>query len=731
MIVTARVDAAARQPSALWIPAVLGLLCFIAITNGTILNPLNASWMMGGDPAQHFAGWSFFRHTPWLQFPLGANPGFGELIGSSIVFSDSIPLFALLFKFLGPVLPDTFQYFGLWLALCMILQGVFAWLLLARFTDDKLVLAIASCFFMLAPPMLLRLKSHEALVAHWLLLAALYLSFTPPHQPRKWLLLLAITSLVHPYLLAMVLTLWLVSLGRCLVLREVPAVRLLGHAASSVILLGVIMLSIGYSAGSSLSSTAGFGIYRMNALALIDASTGLWPTVFPHPASTPGDYEGYNYLGAGMLLLLALNLYDYAVAGKRVRFHGNVVWPLVIVSLGLTLYALSNQVALGAREWFAYPLPDVLNLLTGPFRASGRFFWPVFYLIYLGAFCFFLSGTRRGKAILVLGLLLALQCVDLSTARTFFLQRFSAPASTPLQAPFWRQVPAHYQRIAFVVPDTDPPDFYMPLALFAAAHKMSINTGNLARVDPAKLSQSRATVLNAILQRNYEPATLYVFFNDVLWDRARATVGAHDFLGTVDGIRLLAPGWSGCTMDCGAMRIATPVIAPGKPGNEQAGATQSAQSAQSGITQSGATIDFRHGGNAARYLYGDWGAAEATGSWTQGLQVFMSLHLQGDATRDWRVTLDAHALHTPGKPTQQVEVIANGKPVSTLVFAAPATPAPVVKQFTIPASVMAGSDGWLDLTFLIKDPVSPKQRGINDDRRLLGMFVRSLTITAP
>ena len=45
---------------------------------------------------------------------------------SSIVFTDSLPLGAFISKYLRAFVPDTFQYFGIWLWLCFVLQALFA-----------------------------------------------------------------------------------------------------------------------------------------------------------------------------------------------------------------------------------------------------------------------------------------------------------------------------------------------------------------------------------------------------------------------------------------------------------------------------------------------------------------------------------------------------------------------------------------------------------------------------
>ena len=114
-----------------WVCILLAIAAFFWVVGPLALNPQNVAWLDGGfDPAQHYLGWVFFRNSAW-SFPLGLNPAFGMDISSSIVYSDSIPLLAFLFKPFAAFLPETFQYFGLWLLLCFILQSYFAWRLTA------------------------------------------------------------------------------------------------------------------------------------------------------------------------------------------------------------------------------------------------------------------------------------------------------------------------------------------------------------------------------------------------------------------------------------------------------------------------------------------------------------------------------------------------------------------------------------------------------------------------
>ena len=56
----------------------------------------NTQWLSSGDLSAYQIGWNFFKNDYW-RFPLGQNPNYGMNIGTSIVYSDSLPLFAIIF----------------------------------------------------------------------------------------------------------------------------------------------------------------------------------------------------------------------------------------------------------------------------------------------------------------------------------------------------------------------------------------------------------------------------------------------------------------------------------------------------------------------------------------------------------------------------------------------------------------------------------------------------------
>ena len=130
---------------------------------------------------------AFFRDSPWT-FPIGLNPRYGLELSSSILYSDSNVLLALLFKPFSSLLPTPFQYFGIWLLVCFCLQAWFSWKLIGLMSDNVLIRLLGSGPFIFSPSMITRSRNFINLSSHFLIIAALYISFNPkmPKQRLSW-----------------------------------------------------------------------------------------------------------------------------------------------------------------------------------------------------------------------------------------------------------------------------------------------------------------------------------------------------------------------------------------------------------------------------------------------------------------------------------------------------------------------------------------------------------------
>ena len=163
--------------------SIFAIVFFISIYGVKVLDFQNVDWLYGHyevkencfygkDLTQHYMGWLCYRQSDWT-FPIGNMNLFSYPYQTSVIYTDSIPLFALFFKILSPVLPGKFQYFGLWAILCFVLQGIMAVRLFKSYTKNPVKLVLAAAFFVIAPMLLWRTFIHSALCAHWIILMAM------------------------------------------------------------------------------------------------------------------------------------------------------------------------------------------------------------------------------------------------------------------------------------------------------------------------------------------------------------------------------------------------------------------------------------------------------------------------------------------------------------------------------------------------------------------------------
>jgi len=300
---------------------VVGSLIFVYATGGRILNPTSHDWLMIGDSATHYLGWEFFRHTGLLQWPLGLNPKLGLDISSSIAFTDSIPLAAFVFKPFNFLLPATFQYLGLWILICFILQAYLAVRLLSHFLTDQIQIALGSVFVSLSPMLMYRLVhdgyGHIALASHFLILGALNLYFTKQLKSLWWALLFTSTILIQAYFIPMVAAIWIAKLiqylrheggSRSIVVKHSVVVAV--AAVATLVAGGYVALGSNLFTGSTEVTDSSFPYwFRWQPLSLIDTQTtlsGTWSHFLSDQQELRGDVEGFSFLGSGIILLASL-----------------------------------------------------------------------------------------------------------------------------------------------------------------------------------------------------------------------------------------------------------------------------------------------------------------------------------------------------------------------------------------------------------------------------------------
>lgn len=504
----------------LFLAVVVGGVYFQLFMGLSTLFPENISWLPYGDPSQHYLGWLFYRNSPW-EFPVGSNPTYGLEAAKGIIFTDSIPIFALFFKSISFMLPPVFQYFGIWCLTVFVLQIYFAVLIFGRLGLPKFQSTVGAMFIGMAPVLLFRVGSHMALMAHFIILWAIYVSLSNPQGLRKrllnWLPVLGVAALVHPYFVGMVAAIWLTN-TLAFLLSTKKLREFIWEVASVFTLVLFLFWQIGVVGSSDAASAWGFGYFKFDLLSPLNPM-GWSHFLVGHPSDL-GEYEGFSYLGLGLLILGGLGI--WTLIGSRAArrtlvsvYRSNQA--LVLSVLLMASFALSNRVSIGGIT-LEGPLPAVLSPIYEAFRASGRFIWPIYYLVVIVLITIFLKHNARVRGIAVALLLAVAQVVDLSAGWAPIrsnLQVAPAPIwETGLNDTKWHEIFDCGFSSVVAVPPKFPPfahPHWREIGYLAGVHGLSTNIAYLARgVSQTQLSSLADKGMSDLISGKLRADSIYI-----------------------------------------------------------------------------------------------------------------------------------------------------------------------------------------------------------------------------
>ena len=539
------------------IPIILGIAAFFLICGSRILNPQNIAWLANGDPAQHYLGWVFFRNSEWTFPIIGLNPNFGLEISSSIVFSDSNPLFAILFKLLSPILPKTFQYFGIWILLCFILQAIASYKLVALISNNKIVNNLATLLFLFSPPFLLRLHGHFNLVGHFTILFALYFVFSKNLKKYYWILLLNIAILTHFYLFVMAFVLFIFDLfNKCFIHNKVSVKIISIYTFITLILLLTIAYIIGYFTDNVNVFDGGFGVFKTNVLSIIDSGTvsvlsTQWSYIIKDiPVPAGSDFEGFNFLGSGILFIIIVstiliinNYNDIFLKIKQYKW-------LILLCLTIFMFALSNSIAIATYE-FNYYLPSSVLKFANILRASGRFFWVIFYIIIFSFLYILINYTNKKTILIILSLAVIIQILDTSIGWMQIRKKLMIKSKdywvTRLNNSFWADIPKHYTKLRHI-PLINYTKNWSTLSYYSANNNLKTDAVYLARAQGKNFFKAVKSTEQVIQNGSFATDSIYIL-DDENYDKAlkfrenNKNITKYHLYTKIDGFNVIAPNW--------------------------------------------------------------------------------------------------------------------------------------------------------------------------------------------
>ena len=479
------------------VAALLGGIAFVLIYGIKILNPLYTDWLLtGGDPSQHYLGWEFFRRSDWY-FPLGLTDQLAYPLKTSVIYTDSIPIFAVFFKLFRSILPRQFQYFGIWGLLCFVLQGYYAAKILGERSSSKTVILAGSVFFIVSPIMIFRMYYHTALAAHWLILLAIY--FYSKHEKEyrdifrpvmQWGILGILIGSIHLYFVPMCGAI-LLGYILCSIWKERKIrIRFFYPGISfSVGLFLTIYLLGGFSSGAD-TGTNNLGLFSFNLNAFLNPmsystllkNTSLWNW----PFYTQGQYEGFSYLGMGIILLCACGIVLMVKNIFRRRKPSVYQVMTVLMSIGLIALAVSPTITWNDKLLLQLPYSSTIYKYWGIFGSCGRMAWPVVYFLMIFGITSIgdMKWKRKEISSVVLILACLVQVVDLSGQLYKRHENYSEKVvyQSPLAGTVWDDIisSGEYKHVVWVTHNVDHNDV-IQVAVYAMKNDMTMGNFYFAR----------------------------------------------------------------------------------------------------------------------------------------------------------------------------------------------------------------------------------------------------------
>ena len=695
-----------QSKTILYLASVLiGIAVFCLVASVRFLDPTSLDTFHYSDNFQHHLSTVFFRNSSW-SLPLGLNPQYGLLEHSTLVYADPIPLIAVILKIVTPWVPASFQYLGIWTLSCLILQATFAQMLMGLLTKNISLRILGVGFFLFVPSLLIRVGMHAALVGQFSILAAMYLSFSKRNQYDSfcWIALLVLCASVNFYLFFLISVIWFSSiLDRCFSQQSISVTYAISEFFIAAILVGITFWQFGYFVGKTENIAAGgFGFYQMNLLAPFDPQG--WSYIFKNMTPTPPTIEGFVFLGLGVLLLIPIAITKKAVTPFSYKSVVLQYRFLFFSLICLFLLAISNRVLIG-NFIFEYPIPKILFELGGIVRSSGRMFWPIGYILIFSLVALIIKkfSTKQAQWILAIGL--AIQIIDTSAgwlpARSA-MDRISNLGRDPqFEHPFWNGAAKHYKNVISIIPQKlyDESWNWIPVAKYAADHKMGTNSAYLSRIVPLENRPINNANYEYELDKGlYESNNLYILSEQKILSALGHMNPEFDVLAKINNIVVFAPDYKKC-LSCLPIDTELSLFQP------------------IAATSVDHLISFKKSSVFARfpYLIEGWNYPESWGTWSNGKKSAIAIPLPKNQSYT-SLVFNMRALVSPTHQQQGLAIWVNGTIRLTIKLIELEN-----NIITIPMTQEDKSKNYLIVGMHYSDSTSPEKIGLGGDDRNLAI----------
>ena len=258
---------------------------------------------------------------------------------------------------------------------------------------------------------------------------------------------------------------------------------------------------------------SGYGEYKLNLLSAFDPGSNFntWSYILPDiKLTTLEQAEGFNYFGLGSLIIILLSMVIYIVRKSRFSYlKKNFIF--IIASIFFTIIALSNKISFGNVEILNIELNKYILAGLSIFRASGRFFWPVYYLILIFSLVFLYKNISKKKYVILIFTCLLVQIIDISGAIKNYskiINKVVINENEDLNNLFQKN-----KKLISVSNSNYNPNFSKLSYLTEKFKIQKTNVINLARVNRKALAEKRYQIYKNFYNKKIDTNTIYLIEN--------------------------------------------------------------------------------------------------------------------------------------------------------------------------------------------------------------------------
>lgn len=359
-------------------------------TGDGMKNYFTPAWYVAHDSGTHFSG---------MLYPYGDD----------LLFADAQPALSFAVQFLSPVFPGIILHIVGIMHLCifiaLLLCGVFLYLILQHYIENKWVSAIAAIGITLLSPQIERLNGHFALSYMCVVPCIWYLHIQMMQSERKirYMLLLTLAvvlfSFLHLYFLLTALLFFFTFVFIYSIRKKVQWNVLALHLPVMIVPALCSMLYLHGDAVTDRPDTPyGFTVYRSTLGSLLAPEQGklydFWITCMGLQQLTA---EGYAYIGLTAVTALAVTivflLLKYGLSRNMQAdiIPDNSAITYLVTAIVIACFACGLPFTHGLENWVE-EIP-----LIRQFRSPGRFAWIFFYIANVYAVVVFYKWYLRLK----------------------------------------------------------------------------------------------------------------------------------------------------------------------------------------------------------------------------------------------------------------------------------------------------------------------------------------------